>query len=185
MSKYKPYEGKNYKKASSSGDCEEWEIVCPINAYSVERNASVGDSTSRTYSIHLTMVGCISHPHKIAKSYIEIKMWQSNEDIVCDDIDDDYVGVGAFKEIYGNDSNNQLFNSNQETRTGSFNLCIPVDADTLQKYADMLLRQGEGSQLYNEVHATIAGLLNSWNGKGNLCVTSFSLVLNNNMALNT
>ena len=41
-----------------------------------------------------------------------------------------------------------------------------------------LVVQSEGnSRIRREIHAEIAGLLNEWDGKGNLCVTSLSLVI--------
>ncbi len=154
-----------------------WTIMCPVDAYSLERKLSVDDSKSSILSTHLHLHCNIRYPDELTDSFIEIAIWQSDEPIVADDIDEDYVGVGVFQSLDSDVPDNLLFKEFEPNQRGSFHLAIPVDSSTIREFGDMLVQTEGNPHLKREIHAEIAGLLNEWDGKGSLCVTNLSLVV--------
>ena len=163
---------KHYKPSLVGHDT--WTIMCPVDVYSFQREISVDDSRSRVCRSNLRLHCKIRFPDEIAGSFIEIAIWQSGESIVADDIDDDYVGVGVFHSLGREVPEDLMFMQSQSTQIGSFHLAIPVDADTLQGFGDMLVGTEGNPNLRREIHAEIAGLLNEWDGKGRCLSTKLS-----------
>lgn len=165
----------HYKPSLVGADT--WTIMCPINTYTFERKLSVDDAKSRVLRTHLLIHCNIRFPDEIADSFIEIAIWQSDESIIADDIDEDYTGVGVFHSLNREAPDNLLFKEFQPNQRGNFHLAIPVDSDTLREFGDVLVQTEGNTHLHREIHAEVAGLLNEWDGKGNLCVTNLSLVV--------
>jgi len=166
---------KHYKQSLTGYDT--WTIMCPVKTYSFERKLSIDDSKSRVLTTKLLLHCNIRYPNEIAESFIEICIWQNDEFVVADNIDEDYVGIGVFYPLGREVPENLVSKQFQSNQQGNFGLSIPLDSDTIQEFGDALIQSEANPYLHREFYADIAGLLNEWNGKGNLCVTNFSLVV--------